>query len=127
MKIINHNGHIKLRYNSKVVKKQKKYKQKKGYGINIFYQAYMPNELIDYLQIKDNILYFYENEDKKICITGRPPLEDFVQIKIQKANQFSLSRKIWKEILGKSIILTLDFGVWDSYLEQEGLLTIDFE
>lgn len=127
MEIINHNGQIKLTYKTKIVKKIKKYKTRKGEGHNTFYQAYMPQELITYLRIRDNTLYFYQNTDNQIVITGRPPLEENIQIKIQKSNQFSLSRKIWKHIGKGSVVMTLDFSVVDPYMRREGLLTILLE
>ena len=126
MRILNHDGNIKLSYSSKIVKKQRKYTKKNGdVTITPFYQAYFPEELIEYLQVKENTLYFYEQE-KKVFITGVEPTDvDSVKIKVQSANQFSIPKKLFPFVNDfDNINLKIDFAKYDNYLGQYGLLML---
>lgn len=126
MRIINHNGKIKLSYLSKIVKKEKKYTKKNGdITVTPFFQAYFPEELVEYLQIQNKILYFYE-QDQKVYITGAEPEDiDSVKIKLQSANQFSIPKKFFKFTNSyENINLKLDFEKYDKYLNQQGLLSL---
>lgn len=128
MRIINHNGHFKLIYNSKIIKKTRRYNTKKeGTKEYKFYQGYFPRELEEYLQLKDRTLYFYQDDNNRVCITGKPPIEESTTIRIQSANQFSIPRMFFPNVTGKTLILTLDLVLYDPYMKREGLLTIKLQ
>lgn len=128
MKLLNDNNKkIKILTKNKLVKKTKYYKIKNGEKrINTFYMAYIPPYVVDYLEIKDNTIYFYENNNN-ICISGNKPSENHKKIKIQKGNQFSIPRMFFHDLENyNSVIIVCHLSEHDKYNNDLlGLFTIE--
>ena len=110
LEIIKDESGIKLRYTHKLQKLQKTMKNK-GKTINTFYTSYLPAEIIQYLGLTEPCIYFSEVEGE-VYITRREPVyTDSKMIKIQKTNNFSIPRSIFKEVDGfKVVVLTLNLS-----------------
>lgn len=91
--IINNNKESYLLFERKITKKIKKRKTKNGTITEYpFYQSTFPQALVDFLEIKNNTLYFYEHKGS-IYVCANVPEEEHSKIKLQKYNQFSIPKK----------------------------------
>lgn len=121
--IIEKNGKISLQYIYKINKKTIKRKNKAG-TINTYYQGFMPAEIVDYIKVKENTLFFYKAENE-IRITTVTPTIEHQQIKLQKYNQFSLPKSYLEPEKHENVKLVLDFSRVDDYKNGLGVLTIE--
>lgn len=94
--IINNNKESYLLFERKITKKIKKRKTKKGIITEYpFYQSTFPQALVEFLGIKNNLLYFYEHKGS-IYVAPVEPEEEHSKIKLQKYNQFSIPKKLFQ-------------------------------
>lgn len=121
--IIEKNGKISLQYIYKINKKTIKRKNKAG-TINTYYQGFMPAEIVDYIKVKENTLFFYKAENE-IRITTVTPTIEHQQIKLQKYNQFSLPKSYLEPEKHENVKLVIDFSRVDDYKNGLGVLTIE--
>lgn len=123
MKILEKNGKIKLVYLHKIIKKTVQRKNKAG-TINTFYSAYLPAEIVDYFNVKENTIFFYSKDDEVRITTNRPTVEH-QEIKVQSSNQFSIPKSYLKPEEFEMVKLVLDFGRVDDYKSGLGVLIIE--
>ena len=91
--IINNKKQCYLLFERKITKKIKKRKTKNGTITEYpFYQSTFPQALVEFLGIKNNLLYFYEHKGS-VNVSAVEPEEEHSKIKLQKYNQFSIPKK----------------------------------
>ena len=122
MQILEKQGIFHLVYTYKINKKTVKRKNKAG-TINTFYSGYMPEEIVEYFDVKDRTIYFYKYEDE-VRITSRRPTIEHQEIKLQKTNQFSIPRDFLNPEDAEKIILKLDLSKVDEYKNGLGVLSV---
>lgn len=125
--IINNNKESYLLFERKITKKIKKRKTKKGIITEYpFFQSTFPQALVDFLGIKDNLLYFYEHKNS-IYVAPVEPEEEHSKIKLQKFNQFSIPKKIFPMVAEcDNLILKLVLNRNTKYINN-GLLVCSIE
>lgn len=112
MKIIEHHGNIKLQYQQPV--KHNKTTDK----------TTIPQEIIQYLDIKDTV-YIYQNKQGQTTITTTKPTVEHHTTHVYKDNTINIPPTIIPSITTEDhILLTLDLSSVDDYKNGLGLLTI---
>ena len=128
MRIVNQDDKFNLFWNYKIIKKKKKIIDKKGFNKEyLFFQSVFPEVLKDFMEIDNNLLYFYKDliSNKVYISNKKSKVQSYKKIKIQSSNQFSLPKE-YLEINEKSndVLLTLDLYKKDPVRDKLGLLTI---
>lgn len=61
---------------------------------NIFYMGSLPKPILDLIQPQENIIYFYQQDDKNYLTAIKPENTNYETIKIQKVNRhYSLPKR----------------------------------
>ena len=117
------NGNVLLIYTYKIIQKEV-IRKNRGKTVNKFYSGFMPPELVEYLKLTDNQLYFYQ-KGKDILITSNKPHEGHKGIQIQKTNEIRIPRKFFNPAEFDYVRLTLDFSRVDDYKSGLGVLKME--
>lgn len=120
VQIINKNGEQQIKFTNKVLKQIKKIK---GRSDNIYYQAIMPEPLVDVMSLERS-LYFHEHENEIRISPLEPKRGEYKEIKLQKLRRFSIPRRFFPFCENKEVVLTYSFNRIDVVSNTIGCLSI---
>ncbi|WP_323736243.1 hypothetical protein PXD04_10230 [Methanosphaera sp. ISO3-F5] len=124
IKIIENKGKITLEYTHKIQQK-KVIRKNKGMTENKFSLGTMPPEIIDYFNVEDRRIFFYE-KNHKVYITSRRPTIEHQEIKVQKQGAYSIPRSFFPDAdKYDEVCLRLDLSRCDDYKNGLGVLSIE--